>query len=530
MTPRRTRVAERHWDVICVGSGISSLVFAAQLARLRPEQRVLVIEQHYVLGGYASNFRRRALRFDCSLHKLSGVAEGGNLGRVLEELELLPELALVRHENYFQACQGPDELTLPSRYADFKDLLFREFPHEALALTRFFEDLESHGKNGYYQLQILDGSYTPDMRQLRYAHRELKKITARAALRERVGVSDKRLFDILSAPAIYVGGFPEDLSYLYYLHVVYATLVCGSAYVRGTSQSLSDALAARVEQAGGGVLLSTRVEQILVTGSHAYGVRTSRGDYYAPLVYVNAAPHYAVDALLPDTPALAPVRARLGELRSSFATTTLYLVTDSAPESLGLPCAETMLCETDSAYARRRDLRERTRDSEAAQEEAFWRHSAMEVTNYHQLAPENGKVVCLNVLDEARHWPKRDTPEYAAKKQRCENALLERLYAAKPAFRGRVVYLELASPRTYERYTNNPGGAGYGALVGTDTVPFTFHYGFPIEGVQFLSAWVAGPGYEAAFGYGSMRARTFEPSARLRAPGAALALKTGVSL
>ena len=34
------------------------------------------------------------------------------------------------------------------------------------------------------------------------------------------------------------------------------------------------------------------------------------------------------------------------------------------------------------------------------------------------------------------------------------------------------------------------------------------HRDFPIQNVHFLSAWVAGPTYEAAFGYGQMAAHS----------------------
>jgi phytoene dehydrogenase-like protein len=148
--------------------------------------------------------------------------------------------------------------------------------------------------------------------------------------------------------------------------------------------------------------------------------------------------------------------------------------------------------------------------AEADAEAAFWVGGPLEATNYHKLDPSGGRVVCLNVLDTMDHWPARRTPEYKRKKARAQEALLERLYQAVPGLRGHVVYAETASPRTYERYTFNHRGAGYGALVGKDARAHLFHYDFPLEGVHFLSAWVAGPTYEAAFGYAEMMAHTYK--------------------
>ena len=76
--------------------------------------------------------------------------------------------------------------------------------------------------------------------------------------------------------------------------------------------------------------------------------------------------------------------------------------------------------------------------------------------------------------------------------------------------RGHVAYAEVSSPHTYQRYTYNHQGAGYGALVGKDARAHLFHYDFPIKGIHFLSAWVAGPTYEAAFGYAEMMAQTYQ--------------------
>ena len=134
----------------------------------------------------------------------------------------------------------------------------------------------------------------------------------------------------------------------------------------------------------------------------------------------------------------------------------------------------------------------------------------MEVTNYHALDPGGGMALCLNVLDTIAHWPARKTPAYRPKKQRAAEVLIERLLRFKPGLRGHIAYHDVSSPHTYRRYTNNHEGAGYGALVGTNVAAHTFHHRFPVAGVHFLSAWVAGSGYEAAFGFAEAKARRLE--------------------
>lgn len=501
-----TNELPRDWDVICVGAGISSLAFGAQLAKTSPELRLLIIEKHYVAGGYASVFFRRKKRFDCSLHKLSGMGAGGNLRRILfEDLELGDSLEPIVADDYFAVHAAGLSTVLPNSIEGTRTELLRRFPLEAAALGDFFEEVLSHGRNGYYQLQILNGTFEVDLAELRFAHRNLKNITVAEALAARF--QDPLLREVLAAPGIYVGGFPEDLGYLYYLHVVYATLVRGNAYIKGSSQHLSNVLVKRIEEGRGTVLLKTQVQQVLCDlAGNVTGVETDNGSFSAPRVVINTSPHHAMREFFPGL-ALEGVKAKLAQLKPSRSTTTLYAVLDAPPGEFGLASAETMVFSGRAAAAGKLRLAaaECPQDEDLA-EEAYWEASTMEVTNYHRLDPDGGQVICLNVLDVIEHWPARGGSNYREKKARATAVLTRRLIDAVPQLAGHVRFSEISSPRTYERYTNNTDGAGYGAMVGTDLKAHLFHYGFPIGGVDFLSAWVAGPSYEAAFGYAQVKA------------------------
>jgi all-trans-retinol 13,14-reductase len=495
------------WDAICIGAGITSLAFGAQLVQRHPAARILLIDKHTVPGGYATVFQRpkAAATFDCSLHKLSGMREGGNLHRIFAQLGLESELDLRYPTEYFEACLPGANLKFGNSVEAFQHSLLQQFPHERAGLDQFFEEVAVHGRNGYFQFQMMDGSFEADFTQLRYAHRHLKSISVAQALQERF--KDPYLREVLAATGIYVGGFPEDLGYLYFLHVVYATLSKGNAYVEGTSQRLSDVLTKRIVDAGGSLMLGTTVRKVLSDADgQVLGVETSRGTFYSNKVYVNAAPHYAMRALFETQPKLDGAARKLEKLKPSRSTTTLYLTTDVAPAELGLESSETMVFAhgADTCLASREHA---AQGGEQACEQAYWRDSVMEVTNYHALNAAGGRTICANVLDTISHWPQRKSPDYKAKKARAEAALLERLFSAKPGLRGHVQYCELSTPRTYERFTNNTDGAGYGAMVGTDLSGHMFHHAFPIKGVHFLSAWVAGPSYEAAFGYAEMKAK-----------------------
>lgn len=502
------RVSDSVWDLICVGSGISTLTYAAMMTHKNPSLRVLVLEQHNVAGGYSSEFRRpkQSARFDCSLHKLTGMGEGGNLRTLFGELGLNGLVDLQFCPAWFEV-KGCENLLLESDPAKVHAALLAKFPHEKAGLEQYFGEIGLHGRNSYMQFEILLGQFDANFKDLRYAHKHFKKKSVLDALHERF--SDPLLIEILALPAIYIGAFPEQCAYLYYLHVVYASLHRRSAYMKGGSQRLSNLLVQQIVQRQGRLMLNVEVEQVLVDEEtrEARGVATDKGTFLGKSVLINASPLYAVRNLFPPSPELEACAGRLDAQAPANSTTTIYLVLREAPSELGLSHAESMVVSADPLTALK--LREAARQDPGNQdiaEAAYWHHSSFEVTNYHVLDDSGGKVVIVNTLDDIRHWPERKTPAYREKKTRAADVLLARLYEVCPQLLGRVAYVEVSSPRTYQRYTNNTAGSGYGALVSPDASPSLINNNFPVRNVTFLSAWVSGSGYEATMGYSRMLA------------------------
>ncbi|MCG7534484.1 NAD(P)-binding protein [Pseudoalteromonas sp. OOF1S-7] len=500
------------WDAICVGSGITSLAFGAQVVAKDPHAKILVLEKHSVAGGYATLFtrpRRAQAYFDCSMHKISGSrTDGGNFRRLFENLDLGKELDMVEHPDHFQTCLPEKQFSLPNDHKKVKEILLAHFPDEEAGLEQYFDELLIHGKDAYYHYQIMTGSYDVDIKNLRFAHRNLKDITVAEALDARF--KDGMLKEILAAATIYVGGFAEDMSYLYYLHVVYATLCQGNAYIKGSAQQLSDVLVARINNSGGQVKTKAEVLRITKLEDALFKVETKKEAFFARKVYVNAAPHHALNKLFDSAPELEAAKERLSVLKPARSTTTLYLVTKQPPQTLGVESSESMIFShtQEQCMAARSALNETSPEQDY--ENAFWHTGPMEVTNYHTLNPDGGNVLCVNVLDSVEHWPDRKDPDYKGKKQRAMSVMMARLLKAKPALEGHIVHAELATPRTYYRYTYNEQGSGYGAVVQTKNSAHNFHHFFPYKNVKFLSAWASGSGYEAAFVYAEMMAQKWQ--------------------
>ncbi|MFP5391659.1 MAG: NAD(P)-binding protein, partial [Gammaproteobacteria bacterium] len=288
------------WDVICVGAGITSLAFASEVLRLHPHLRVLVLDKHVVPGGYASQFVRpkQQARFDCSLHKLSGMGEQGNLRHALREMGVEDALELHYEPLMYEASTADGRFDMPSGATEALDDLIAAFPAEEAGLRAYFEDVAVHGYNQYMQFQMMSGAIPADMAQLRYAQKNLKPISVLEGLRRLI--KDARLIEILSMPVAYIGGYPEEVSYLYFLHIVYTCQFTRCAYVKGGSQHLSNLLVEKIRAAGGSVLLESRVEQIVLDEEQkvAVAVRTRDHEYRGNHIVINSSPQHACDELM----------------------------------------------------------------------------------------------------------------------------------------------------------------------------------------------------------------------------------------
>ena len=72
------------WDVIVIGSGMGGMACAAALAKYG--RRVLVLEQHYIPGGFTHMFSRKGYHWDVGVHAMGEMRAEDVPGRLLRWL------------------------------------------------------------------------------------------------------------------------------------------------------------------------------------------------------------------------------------------------------------------------------------------------------------------------------------------------------------------------------------------------------------------------------------------------------------
>ena len=92
------------YDVIVIGAGMGGLSAAAHLAS--GGMNVLLLEQHYKVGGCATSFSRGEFNFDAALHEMSlgGGREMALVQIIMERAGVFEKIELIRVKEQLFPC------------------------------------------------------------------------------------------------------------------------------------------------------------------------------------------------------------------------------------------------------------------------------------------------------------------------------------------------------------------------------------------------------------------------------------------
>ena len=153
-----TRSEPRVWDDVVIGSGMGGLATAAMLAELG--RRVLVLEQHYVPGGFTHTFKRKRWQWDVGVHAVGEVTERAVLGRVLRALSG-DKLEWASLGGVYDEFEFPDlRIEFPDSRERFRENLRAAFPSRAQDIQRYFDKVRvvAQGMMPYYGSRLVPPS------------------------------------------------------------------------------------------------------------------------------------------------------------------------------------------------------------------------------------------------------------------------------------------------------------------------------------------------------------------------------------
>lgn len=444
-TGLRDRPPAERYDVVVIGGGISGLLVGLMLARQGVS--VLLVEQHYMVGGYCSTFRRAHYTFDAASHFYPLLGNPETLtGRLLRELGIETGWIPMDPVDTFHLPDGT-RFTVPADFDQYLERVWAAFPHEREGLDAFFAAVREAYLLGL--LEYFRGRPTARLDPFR-------DLTLKEALDRHF--RDERLKLVLTADCPHWGSPPSRTSFVFD-SMLRLSYFLGNYYPQGGSQAFPDEIARRFEEEGGDLAVSTAARRVLVENGRAAGVEVERlrggrsGETHrvrAETVVAAGDLRHLVRDLLPDEALPAAYRRSVDEMRPSYACFLSHI---------GLAGVDPKVLDEAQGYYWNEWDPDRVGHNGL-------RCKVFVPTQYEpRMAPPGGQIVILQKviapdLQEAVSWP--------ADKAGIEDYVFRHLESVVPGIGEHVVTRTSASAATSERFTWNQEGAMLGWEMAPD--------------------------------------------------------------
>jgi phytoene dehydrogenase-like protein len=407
------------YDVIVIGSGLAGLTAAHILGRAG--YSVLLLEQHYKLGGMATWFKRPGGHiFDVSLHGFPhGMIKSCRRYWTPEIAESIVPLERIRFDNPMFS------LTTTYDRHDFTQLLTNRFQIPAETVQRFFDT--ARGMNFYDDQQLTTGQ-----------------------LFEQFFPGREDVVRLLMEPIVYANGSTlEDPAISY--GIVFSNFMNKGVW---TFSGGTDRLVQLMEQALRSQKVDIRIkcdaEKIHVSQGRVQGV-TVRGRFIrARAVISNANLQATIFRLLGSEHCDAKFLEEARAVRLNNSSTQVYM---------GLK-PEAHIDETTGDLLFTSTAREFRTELLLSREITSRTYSFYYPRTRPQAPPR-----CLIVSSTNAHyhdWANLPEEEYQASKQELIESTLNHLDRYVPNIREQIDWVEASTPRTFRHYTAHVAGASFG--------------------------------------------------------------------
>lgn len=468
MNKKIVSCSDNHFDLIIIGSGIGALSLASFMAQIM-QWKVLILEQHYKVGGFTHVFPRKdGYSFDVGLHYVGEMNQGNFVRRVFDFITAR-NVSWTKMTEPFERFSYPDSMfSVYGESAKYQADLLVRFPEEKKAIRQYFRDISR-----VFQWQIVDfllremaPSLLPLLNVFWKQRIDLATQTTEAYLRSHI--QDSRLRSILASQWGTYGLPPAQSAFATHAMVA-AHYLQGGYYPVGGSEKIANSIIPIIESSGGEFRGKHRVERIILEQDSAIGVEVvtikkgleHRNNFYAPKIVSNVGVYNTYKKLL-ERELLTPAQNIFLEScfnAKTLSTVVLYIGFKSSPEELGFKGENHWIFTGDNHDLMAQDKGIMSGDPAACylsfpsiKDPESKTHTAEAIT----FAP-------YSLFDQWAQTSKGQRgPEYAALKEKISQGIIALIESRYPGFRGLIDFYELATPLTNSHYTLHPAGSIYG--------------------------------------------------------------------
>lgn len=449
------------FDAIAIGSGIGGLTVAAILSKLK-QKKVLVLEQHYVAGGYTHEFARESkFKWDVGLHYVGQMGKD-EFGRKIFDYLTDGKLEWNKMPDPFEKFVYPNFTCEQScDPIKFQADLIEIFPQEKRGIERYFRDIKNIAKIGAIPsfLKALIKFVNPRLKQI-------ERLTTKEYLDR--NFQDFQLKALLASQWGTYGLPPAQASFIIHATVV-SHFLKGGYYPVGGASEIAKKILPLIEKNGGKVLTQKRVTEIIIEDGIAKGVKVQKAhqpdsaieEYYAPIVISDAGAFNTYTKLIPTHNNLvANYREEIAKFPKGNSALTLFLGFKESPVKLGFKGENHWIY---SDYDHDRTFQEQSAAPDKVIDYCYMSFASLKDDT--QTAHTAQILVFLGYEFfskwQEQNWRHREAEYYQLKEMIAQN-ILNFVESRYPGFKDLIEYYELSTPLTFAYFDASDRGAIYG--------------------------------------------------------------------
>ena len=244
-------------------------------------------------------------------------------------------------------------------------------------------------------------------------------------------------------------------------------LMDNASYIKGGSQTLTNAAVNRFKKQGGELLLDTEVTKIIVEKNQVKGVVTDKGKTFSSdYVLTNLVQTSVYADLIGEENTPKEVLDNLNKTEPGYGAMNLYLGLDCSPEEIGITAPRTFAYYNDNTNLY--NIREQSKTFNVPDQLMFSSHNAL--IQDGSFSPKGTTELSVFTVQDAAQWINLDPSEYFAKKEEYMKALIDRTEITFPGIKDHIEECDLATPITLMRYNHEPNGTFFGLNPGVKTL------------------------------------------------------------
>ncbi|GER60256.1 phytoene dehydrogenase [Patiriisocius marinus] len=500
-------VYDQHYDTIIIGSGAGGLSAAICLAR--EGQKVLVLEQHDVPGGWCHSFYLNGYRFTPGVHYvgLCGTDGTGNsTSDLYEGLGIGSELTFfkMREDAYEHCWIGNERFDYPSTHEELITRLQERFPHEAKGIKKYLDLV----KKVSYELSLIPEVKTFwDKVTIPFRTKHMGKYGLFSL--QRVidwHIKDPLLKDFLNIQYGDHGVEPKRASFI--LHAALMNhYFKGGYYPMGGGGAIIKAMTNAIKKYGSTVKTKAYVDHILLENSgktkKAIGVQLNNGTQIkAHRVISNADPGITYNKLVGRENLSQKILKKLEKTSYSCTSLMLFLTVDMDVRAAGIDSGNIWMLDDGDMNENFREMQETNIEDIKDFKGIFISCTTLKDPPSFDGRYHTFEVITFIGYDSFKRFENEDlkrSKAYLEFKEMCTEKMLITLEKAIPNIREHIVHKELGTPITNKYYVNSTKGGVYGTEKTLKHIgPFAFKPKSEIENLYLCGASIAAHGVAGA--------------------------------